>query len=225
MINHLQHLADFLLTRGVTRGMLDIHRETLITIAASADGELPGVIRHMPGKFALEYSCGENGREIRILLSKLTKNDVVVYLGSAENPMKGLRSLIREAFGWLYEGRPRTNRAKLIVDDLEAKHEPPYTAVGFWRQDRAKEVLPIAIKDEKSLKGIYDRFRKIVPADVRCVIYVRIGSDTDAKLANVLEIDTQVLEKAFYFGDGPEQPKEPLTKRFAKRFSNSGGIL
>lgn len=224
MINHLQHLTDFLLTRGVTRGMLDIHRETLVTVAASADGELPSLVRHTPAKFELEYACTETERTIRIVLSKLTKNDVFMFLGATDKPHKGLRWKIREAFAWLYEGRPRTNRAKLIVDDLERKYQPPYLAVGYWRQDRAKEVLPLTMIGEASLRGVYDRFRRIV-GDERCVIYVRMGIDTAEKLADVLEIDTQVLEKAFYFGEGPTQPKERLTKRFTKRFSNSGGIL
>ena len=222
-MNRLQDLADFLVTRGLTRATLDIHRETLITIAASADGELPCVVRHMPGKFELEYSCAETGRSLRILMSKLAKNDVVVFLG--ERSHKGLRSAIREAFAWLYEGRPRTNRAKLIVQDLEAKHKPPYKAVGYWRQDRQKEVLPLAIPG-LTLRTLYDRFRKQVP-NTRCVIYVQMGPDEGAKLADVLEIDTQVLEKAFYFGDGPtfSGPKERFSKRLIKRFSNSGGIL
>lgn len=190
---------------AVEKKLLSLHTDTLVSITAYSDGMPPSAVR-FPGseskRLGIIFINTELDRKLTVWLGTQTRGDVTI-----ETP-DGIRIAsdkhFERYFTWLLEGMPKRNHARLKMLEVEAKYHPPFACGWYQESENAKQKrLPLdEIIRKKTIRELYDRFRKIFPDKDRYILVINALKRTANRPNDIGEerIEAKFLEKAFYHG-------------------------
>jgi hypothetical protein len=220
-MNGFPSLVIFLVNHGLSDEEIYKHQSKLQWINAHvADNFFPSTVTRTKRHFILRYENVAKTRSLELAFSFLSSGDVTITTGHDPQARRSTPDSLREAFRWLYEDQERLNQAKQVVNNLEQTHRQPYKLVGYAERgddDKIGQLVELEDGAELStLRSVYKLFRGVKP-EGRYVLHVEaktiLGGDV-----NTIAIDTQVLEKAFYFGEGTRPAKDGIVRRLKNRF-------
>lgn len=191
---------------GVEEKIVRSHTNTLVSISAFSDGMPPSAVHFQGaelGTIGIEFKNPELGRKLIIWLGKgLVSTEVKIEMPDRTYPGNDIN--LKRYFEWLREGMPTRNHARLKVMDLERMFHAPF-ACGWYKlfeKGKEKPIKGNRIIREKTIKDVFDKFRKIYPDENKHILVINALKRTGEKPNDIGEICLQAafLEKAFYHG-------------------------